>query len=72
MHVTNFSITFLLHPVTTLDIFYLKDTFQDTILNRLESLFPQEQRPVDLRTPLYRLQLEFTTNPDISIMNYIL
>ena len=29
-------------------------------------------RAVDLRTPLYRLQLEFTTNPDILIMNYIL
>ena len=28
-------------------------------------------RAVDLRTPLYRLQLEFTTNPDILIMNYI-
>ena len=40
--------------------------------NLKQTLFPQEQRPVDLRTPLYRLQLEFTTNPDILIMNYIL
>ena len=39
--------------------------------NLKQTLFPQEQRPVDLRTPLYRLQLEFTTNPDILIMNYI-
>ena len=39
--------------------------------NLKQTLFPQEQRPVDLRTPLYCLQLEFTTNPDILIMNYI-
>ena len=39
--------------------------------NLKQTLFPQEQRPVDLRTPLYRLQLEFKTNPDILIMNYI-
>ena len=52
------------HPVTTLNIFHQKDTSQDIILDRLESLSPQEQRLVDLRTPLYRLQLELITNPD--------
>ena len=37
------------------------------ILDRLKSLSPppQEQRLVNLRTPLYHPQLEFTTNPDI-------
>ena len=57
--------TLLLHPITNLDIFNQKDTFQDIILDRLESLSPQEQRLVDLQTPLYRLQLEFITKPDI-------
>ena len=57
--------TLLLHPVTTLDIFYQKDTSQDIILDRLESLSPQEQRLIDLQTPLYCFQLEFITSPDI-------
>ena len=57
--------TLLLHPVTTLDIFYQKDIAQDIILDKLESLSPQEQRLVDLRTPLHRLELQFITNPDI-------
>ena len=57
--------TLLLHPVTTLNIFYQKDASQDIILDRLGSLSPQEQKLVDLPTPLYRLQLEFITNPDI-------
>ena len=57
---TNYSMTLLLHPVTTLDIFNQKDTFQDIILDGLKSLSPpQEQRLVDLWTPLYGLQLEF-------------
>ena len=56
--------TLLLHPVTTLDIFYQKDTSQDIILDRLESLSPQEQRLIDLQTPLYHFQLEFIMNPE--------
>ena len=64
-HVTNHSMTLLLHPITTLDICYQKDTAQDKILDKLESLSSQEQWLVYLRTPLYRFQLEFITNPDI-------
>ena len=47
--------TLLLQPVTTFDIFYQKDASQDIILDRLGSLSPQEQKLVDLPTPLYRL-----------------